>query len=146
MDRNIDQDIPGNPCLQSYMKMSTYILVEMRQNENTFWEFFTLMSFDLSHLVFWYLQSWIPYSTEFSECLKFAQVIVWLSLSRRNFVPLHLIPIQILQKLVFSVTVQYLDQLPTMELVFLLGSNKLWLSLLSIGKKQLNFVLSFFHS
>ena len=104
----------------------------------------TLMSFDPSHL-FWYLHSWIPLSMpiEFSECLKFAQVIGWLLLSRRNFVPSHLIPIQRLQKLVFSVTIlwglQYLDQLPTFKLVDSVGSNNVWLFLLSIVKKTKDF-------
>ena len=107
------------------------------------------MNFDLSHLkqlVFWlqifglYLHWWSPlssipfWSSSFSEYLKFAQVISLLLLSYRNFVPLHLIPIQILQKLVFFVPAQYLDQWPTFKLVAFLGSNNVWLSLLSIGK------------
>ena len=111
--------------------------LEMKRNENIFWKFSTLMSFDLSHLV-WYLHSWYPSITKFSEYLKFAQVNVPLLLSYLNFEAIgsHLIPIQILQKLVFSFIVQYFDQLPTMKLVFFFGSNSMWLSLLSMGKNN----------
>ena len=109
------------------------------------------MSFDLSHL--WQLVAWLQvrylhwwyflktpfWSSRFLEFSKFDHSTSRLLLSRRNFVPFHLTPIQSLQNSVSSVSIlwglQYLDQLPTIKVVArLVGSNNLWVALLPMGK------------